>query len=70
MNRKTTLERAYELAEEGYPTAHIRTLIVREGYDVRQLQGRTISAELSKRILVATGKTSKELLRNNRSKPT
>lgn len=53
MDRKTTLERAYELAEAGYSTAEIRTVILREGYDLQQVYGRTISVALNKRIRAA-----------------
>jgi hypothetical protein len=52
MNRPTTLERAFELADQGYPTLDIRQILVREGYDQHQVVGSVLKA-LSKRINAA-----------------
>jgi len=52
MNRPTTIERAFELADQGYPTLDIRQILVREGYDQQQMVGSVLKA-LSKRINAA-----------------
>ena len=58
MNHKTALERAFELADEGWSTSQIRAALLREGYDPHQLYGQSISSQLSKRIFAANGQVS------------
>lgn len=55
MNRKTALERAFELADQGVGVAEIRQVISKEGYDQGQLYGSVIVAQLTKRTLAAKG---------------
>ena len=59
MDRKTALERAFQLADEGYTTGDIRAIIHREGYDVRQLYGPAISEQLNERSHAARGEVYK-----------
>lgn len=56
MNGKTTLERAFELADQGFSLKEIREGIKKEGYDHQQLHGTAITIQLGKRILAAKGK--------------
>ena len=53
MNGKTTLERAFELADQGFSLKDIREGIKKEGYDHHQLHGTAITIQLGKRILAA-----------------
>ena len=59
MDRKTALERAFELAAEGYTTPDIRTILHREGYDVRQIYGPAITEQLNERSHAARGEAYK-----------
>jgi hypothetical protein len=53
MNQKTSLERAFELADKGLTIREIREGLQREGYDWHQLYGTTIVSQLGKRITAA-----------------
>ena len=53
MNRLTALERAFELADQGYPTTDIRQILQREGYDQTQVSG-SVTRQLSARIKAAS----------------
>jgi hypothetical protein len=55
MNRPTTLERAFQLADEGFSTSDIRMILQREGYDPGHIIGSVIQ-QLSKRVKAATTK--------------
>ena len=44
---KTTLERAFELARSGMPVDLIRAKLNAEGYDGKQLFGRTLNTQLA-----------------------
>jgi hypothetical protein len=46
--RPTVLERAFELAGQGIPTRYLRTMLLREGYEITQLHGGAIRAQLIK----------------------
>lgn len=52
MIRPTTLERAFELADQGFPIADIRQTLQREGYDAHHVSG-AVAKQLSKRISIA-----------------
>lgn len=49
MIRPTTLERAFELADQGFPISDIRQTLHREGYDAHHISG-SVAKQLSKRI--------------------
>lgn len=55
MNRPTTLERAFELADQGFSTSNIRQTLQREGYDQSHISG-SVVRQLSIRIKAASSK--------------
>ena len=59
MNGKTTFERAFELADQGRPLIDIRAILKKEGYELQQLSGMTVTIQLGKRILAAKGKETR-----------
>ena len=56
MNGKTALERAFELADQGVSLRDIRVTINKEGYELGQLYGLTITKQIGRRIAAATAK--------------
>lgn len=54
MNRKTAIERAFELADEGRNIREIRRILSREGYDIGQVYGRVIVRQLQVRAAAFT----------------
>jgi hypothetical protein len=50
---KTTLDRAFELADHGIALPDIRRALVREGCDLGPLQGSSVTIQLGRRILAA-----------------
>jgi hypothetical protein len=57
VDRKTAIERAFELADQGFALKEIRSAIIREGYDRNQLFGSSIITQLGKRISAAKEKS-------------
>lgn len=55
MSRPTVLERAFELADQGFTHRDIRQMIAREGYDPWQIYGSVVK-QLSIRIKAAQEK--------------
>lgn len=60
MNRKTPIERAFELADEGKNVREIRTILSRESYEAGQVYGRVLVEQLKARALAAKGAESPE----------
>ena len=53
MNGMTTLERAFELADQGLSIPEIRRTLEKDGYEQQQVSGTSIMIQLRKRILIA-----------------
>jgi hypothetical protein len=66
MNRKTALERAFELADQGMGIREIRLVFQKEGYDQGQLYGSAVVAQLTKRTLAARGAPDLRVRKNRR----
>jgi hypothetical protein len=68
MIRKTTIERAFEIAREGRlgRAAEIRKQLIKEGgYDLRHIQGRTLMKQLTDIAKTARAAAAHSTVREN-----
>jgi hypothetical protein len=54
--KKTTLERAFELADKGMMAKDIREMLSHEGYDQTQINGPLLTRQLNERARLARSK--------------
>lgn len=54
--KKTTLERAFELADKGMMAKDIRDMLGYEGYDRSQISGPVLTRQLNERAKLARSK--------------
>lgn len=58
MDGKSSLQRAFELADRGFSLNQIREALSSEGYDKYQIVGPTVIRQLAARIRAAKGNES------------
>lgn len=58
MNKKTAIERAFELAREGFTMREIRIALSRENYEPGHVYGRAIMLQLKAARVAAKGAES------------